>query len=161
MMRNLNLVVRLFAFSGSFQSRKMSSENCLFCKIITGSSPAKICFQDEEIIAFHDIKPASKNHILVVPKQHIDNVNALDASNISLVEKMVDCGKSVLGELQADISDVRFGFHRPPFNSIKHLHLHCISPMSQMSFTQNLIFRPNTWWFTTVDRALDMMKSKI
>lgn len=42
------------------------------------------------------------------------------------------------------------GFHWPPFNSIKHLHLHVIFPESAMSFIGRQVFRPGTFYFATV-----------
>lgn len=63
---------------------------------------------------------------------------------------MVEKGKEILQQNNGDIEDVLLGFHRPPFNSVKHLHLHIISPASQMSFTTKLIFKPNSMWFEVV-----------
>lgn len=63
---------------------------------------------------------------------------------------MVDTAKRVLEGLGGDLKDVRLGFHCPPFNSIKHLHLHCLSPVENMSFLHKLMFRPNSWWFSSV-----------
>ncbi|KAK9874374.1 hypothetical protein WA026_002721 [Henosepilachna vigintioctopunctata] len=139
----------------------MSAENCIFCKIISGTEPAQVCYQDDEFLAFRDIKPVAKIHFLVIPKQHFVSVNSLNADNISLVERMKECGKNIINELGGDITDIRLGFHCPPFNSIKHLHLHCISPTKDMSFLHNLMFRPNSWWFSTVDQTLENLKSKI
>lgn len=44
----------------------------------------------------------------------------------------------------------RFGFHWPPFNSITHLHLHAIAPVSEMSLTSRIIFKEGTLWFVSV-----------
>lgn len=61
----------------------MVMTNCLFCKIISGNSPADILYRDEEIIIFKDIKPASTFHYLSVPIKHIENVNSLNGSQHS------------------------------------------------------------------------------
>ncbi|KAJ8935610.1 hypothetical protein NQ318_017348 [Aromia moschata] len=107
----------------------------------------KYFFQDDEIIVFKDIKPASKHHYLSVPKQHISNVTYLTSDHKELLDKLIQCGKKVLADNGGDTNNIRLGFHKPPFNSIDHLHLHIISPASEMSFLSGLIFRPNTWWF--------------
>ncbi|XP_046995809.1 adenosine 5'-monophosphoramidase HINT3-like isoform X2 [Schistocerca americana] len=65
------------------------------------------------------------------------------------IEDMVRIGKEVLEERGGDVSDLRLGFHWPPFYSIGHLHLHVISPASDMSFVSQLIFRNNSWWFVS------------
>lgn len=66
-----------------------------------------------------------------------------------LVEKLVAEGKRILQENGGNVDDLRLGFHWPPFNSVSHLHLHIISPASEMSLLQSIIFKPNSWWFAT------------
>lgn len=53
------------------------SAKCVFCKIIDKTAFADILFEDDDLIIFKDIKPAAKNHILVVPKLHIKDAKAL------------------------------------------------------------------------------------
>ena len=45
--------------------------NCIFCKIVAGQIPAKKVYEDDQILAFHDIHPWAPVHVLVIPKQHI------------------------------------------------------------------------------------------
>ena len=49
-------------------------EDCLFCKIIKGEIPSNKVYEDDEILAFYDINPAAKIHILVIPKKHIESL---------------------------------------------------------------------------------------
>lgn len=53
------------------------SSKCIFCKIIDKTQSAEILFEDEDLIIFKDIKPAAKNHVLVVPKLHIKDAKSL------------------------------------------------------------------------------------
>lgn len=48
--------------------------DCIFCNIVNGKIPAKVVYEDEQIIAFHDISPAAPVHVLVIPKKHIANL---------------------------------------------------------------------------------------
>ena len=48
------------------------------------------------------------------------------------------------------ILPIRMGFHWPPFNSIKHLHLHVIFPETSISIVGRLIYRPGSFYFATV-----------
>jgi len=57
-------------------------EDCLFCKISAGSTPAEKVYEDEDFIAFLDIKPVNLGHTLLVPKEHSRNI--LDMSDTSL-----------------------------------------------------------------------------
>ena len=59
--------------------------NCLFCKIIAGEIPSSKVYEDETVFAFRDIAPQAPTHILVVPKAHLDSVNAVTADNSAVV----------------------------------------------------------------------------
>lgn len=50
--------------------------SCIFCKITSGEIPAKIVYQDEQLVAIEDINPAAPLHLLLIPRKHI--VNTLD-----------------------------------------------------------------------------------
>ena len=46
-------------------------DNCIFCKIAAGKIPSKTVYEDDDVIAFHDINPAAPVHLLIVPREHI------------------------------------------------------------------------------------------
>jgi histidine triad (HIT) family protein len=48
----------------------MSDQGCVFCDIVAGRSPASTVYEDEELLAFLDIRPVTIGHLLVVPKRH-------------------------------------------------------------------------------------------
>ena len=56
-------------------------EDCIFCKIIRKEIPANIVYENDFVIAFKDIKPVSKIHIVVIPKKHIESLEKLDIVN--------------------------------------------------------------------------------
>ncbi len=60
-------------------------EDCLFCKIVSGDIPSTKVYEDDICYAFRDIDPQGPVHVLVIPKQHIQSVNAVDESNSSIV----------------------------------------------------------------------------
>ena len=45
--------------------------HCIFCKIVAGQIPSKKAYEDEDILAFHDIHPWAPVHLLIIPKRHI------------------------------------------------------------------------------------------
>tara|TARA_R110000868_G_scaffold28031_4_gene105483 strand:+ start:18389 stop:18748 length:360 start_codon:yes stop_codon:yes gene_type:complete len=59
----------------------MSQSNCLFCKIADKEIPADIIYEDDDFICFKDINPKAQVHLLVIPKEHIQNLNDLDQNN--------------------------------------------------------------------------------
>lgn len=62
---------------------------CIFCKIIEGSIPAKIVFQDEHSLAFDDINPQAPVHTLVIPKRHVASVQELGESDQALLGRLL------------------------------------------------------------------------
>lgn len=60
-------------------------ESCLFCKIAAGEIPAKIVFESEEVLAFHDIHPQAPTHILIIPKIHITSALNVTADNAHFI----------------------------------------------------------------------------
>jgi len=56
-------------------------ENCLFCKIVQGSIPAKIVYQDDQALAFDDINPQAPVHTLVIPKKHVAAIQDCDKTD--------------------------------------------------------------------------------
>ena len=55
--------------------------DCLFCKIISGQIPSNKVYEDERILAFYDINPEAKIHVLVVPKMHIESADSVSSDN--------------------------------------------------------------------------------
>ncbi|XP_028326924.1 adenosine 5'-monophosphoramidase HINT3 isoform X2 [Gouania willdenowi] len=77
------------------------------------------------------------------------------------VNRMVEAGKEILRKNNvSDFSDVRFGFHWPPFCSVTHLHLHVLAPASQMGFLSRLMYRLNSYWFITADQLIELLNCK-
>lgn len=146
--------------------------NCIFCNIIEKKAEATIIHETETLIVFKDIrsvqntdflcmkKPTSKNfknsspisdfHYLAVPKNHIRDCNSLTIADKGLVEAMQESLKIVLEEGGCNMNDSLLGFHWPPFNSVKHLHMHGVAPASNIEGFKAFMFKPNSAWFKTV-----------
>jgi len=136
-------------------------ESCVFCQIAAGKKPdTELLYKDDRYICFRDIRPVSKHHYLIVPIEHQPEAKYLSHEHTEMVQQMVDVGKNVLKTQGGDVDDCRMGFHWPPFTSVKHLHLHVISPMSEMSFfNKYLIYRPNSLAFVTHDWLINRLKT--
>jgi histidine triad (HIT) family protein len=59
--------------------------DCLFCKIIAGEIPSKKVYEDEQVFAFEDVKPAAPTHVLIVPKRHFAGLDAASASDAEII----------------------------------------------------------------------------
>jgi histidine triad (HIT) family protein len=111
--------------------------DCIFCKIAEKKIPSKTVYEDDDIIAFHDVNPAAPVHLLIVPKRHIATLSDCDASHASLLGKMMLLAPKLASEqgcgyVADEIGSGRGGF-KTLFNTgpdggqeVYHLHLHVI-----------------------------------
>ena len=65
----------------------MSSDDCIFCKIIAGEASAYRVYEDEHTLAFMDVFPATDGHVLVVPKRHAENIFELEPEEVAAVAR--------------------------------------------------------------------------
>ena len=63
--------------------------NCIFCKIVSKEVPSSIVYEDEELLAFNDINPIDKVHILIIPKEHIDSLLTCETKHSDVISKML------------------------------------------------------------------------
>lgn len=99
--------------------------DCIFCKIVKKELPTKIVFENDDFVAFNDVKPVSPTHILVIPKVHIKNLWETD--DFDLLGKLLLAAKEV-----AKQQNLKEGF-RTVINTgdnggqtVYHLHLHIL-----------------------------------
>ena len=99
--------------------------NCIFCKIVAGQIPAKKVYEDEDILAFHDIHPWAPVHILIIPKTHITSMVDVGLEHQALMGKMMAVSPRLMLEL-----GVTNGY-RHVMNTgadgrqeVQHVHLH-------------------------------------
>lgn len=64
--------------------------DCLFCKIAAGEIPSKKVYEDDNMLAFHDINPEAPVHVLVIPKTHIGSMDEVNAANSAVVAKIFE-----------------------------------------------------------------------
>lgn len=102
--------------------------SCLFCRIVAGEIPAAKVYEDEEILAFSDIKPEAPLHVLIVPKRHISTVNDLTDQDDRLVGAMIRRAAAIAAERGVDASGYRtvFNCNSHAGQTVFHLHLHVL-----------------------------------
>lgn len=99
--------------------------DCLFCKIIAGEIPSKKAYEDEYILAFHDINPQAPVHILVIPKAHIPSVDGINSDNSAAVTKIFETIPKIA--LEAGLTNgyrVITNCGDDACQTVKHLHFH-------------------------------------
>ncbi len=103
------------------------SDNCIFCKIVHGEIPSRKVYEDDDVLAFHDINPIAPVHFIMVPKLHLVSLMEAEARHEALLGKMM-----VLAPKLAKEQGLDNGF-RIVINNGKgggqevfHLHIHVI-----------------------------------
>ena len=101
--------------------------DCLFCKIIAGEIPSTMVYEDEKILAFKDINPQAPVHILIIPKEHYESVDALDEASAPVVGDIMLVAKRLAAEFHLE-SGYRLitNIGENGCQSVKHLHFHLI-----------------------------------
>lgn len=101
--------------------------NCIFCKIIQGDIPSTTMYEDEYFKAIMDISPAAKGHILILPKQHSDNLLELDelsaAKALTIAQKIA---KAQMEALKCDGINLLQNNGEAAGQTVNHFHIHLI-----------------------------------
>ena len=107
--------------------------DCLFCKITGGEIPSKFVYEDESVVAFRDINPQAPQHILIVPRKHIESINDFEDDDKDLVAHIL---VDVVPQLAKDLKIAESGY-RVVINTgdeggqtVHHLHVHLIGGRS-------------------------------
>lgn len=99
--------------------------NCIFCKIIQGQIPSRKVYEDDELLAFHDIAPWAPVHFLIVPKLHLASLYDVGAEHHGLMGKMMTLAP-VLARKEGALNGFRCIINSGPDGAqeVAHLHLH-------------------------------------
>ncbi len=102
--------------------------SCLFCEIVAGRIPAKVAYQDDEVLAFHDINPQGPVHVLVVPKRHITSLLDLTPAEDAVVGTLVRKARDLAAEQGLAERGFRLVFNcgEDAGYSVYHIHLHLV-----------------------------------
>ncbi|MEW6142694.1 MAG: histidine triad nucleotide-binding protein [Chloroflexota bacterium] len=101
---------------------------CVFCRIVSGSLPGDIVYQDDDVVAFRDIHPMAPTHIIIVPRTHIPSLNNASDQQGALLGKMMLVGKKL-----AEQENIASRGYRLVVNCgteggqvVPHLHMHLV-----------------------------------
>jgi histidine triad (HIT) family protein len=100
--------------------------DCIFCKIITGEIPGSKIYEDEEMLAFHDITPQAPVHFLLIPKKHIPNIMEMEDS--ALAGRLILKARELAKELNCGETGARFVINckSDGGQTVDHLHIHVL-----------------------------------
>lgn len=101
---------------------------CLFCSIAAKSIPATIVFEDEAIMAFHDINPQAPTHVLIIPKKHISTIDDAESIDGPLLGRMILAAQKIARDQGFSQEGYRLVFNVNPGGGqvVYHIHLHLL-----------------------------------
>jgi len=102
-------------------------KKCIFCKIIKKEIPLDIVFESKDIIAFYDIHPKAKIHILILPKKHIVSVKHLKEKDKELIGKIILTAQKIARKKKLKGYKLIINVGSQGGQLIPHLHLHLLS----------------------------------
>ena len=101
--------------------------DCIFCKIIAGDIPSNRVYEDDLVFAFRDINPQAPTHILVVPKQHVADMNGICAQNSAVVAHIFSVIPQIAqAEGLVDGYRVVSNCGKDAGQTVQHLHFHIL-----------------------------------
>ena len=107
-------------------------DNCLFCRIASGSVPADIVHQDDMVVAFRDIHPKAPTHVLVIPRRHIRSAAELSGTDAEMLGRLF----SVAAQVARDAGIAERGYRlvsnvgAGAGQSVFHMHFHLLGGRS-------------------------------
>jgi histidine triad (HIT) family protein len=105
----------------------MHDPNCIFCKIVVGQIPSRKAYEDEDVLAFHDIHPIAPVHVLVIPKQHIVSLVDVGEAHQGVLGRMLVVAPRIAREQGSDDGfRVIMNTGRVGRQEVLHLHLHVL-----------------------------------
>lgn len=101
--------------------------DCIFCMIASKEIPSKIVYEDDIIVAFHDLEPQAPVHVLLIPKKHIASLDDLQPEDAQLIGHLMVKVKDIAGELGLE-NGYRLVSNcgEDGMQTVKHLHFHLL-----------------------------------
>jgi histidine triad (HIT) family protein len=119
--------------------------SCVFCEIVAGTSSAVRIYEDDDYLAILDIRPFTRGHTLVIPKQHTTDLTDTPAQTLA---EMIAIGQRIglatrASELSADGNHIVVNDGRAAAQSVFHIHLHVLPRRKgdKLSFAKGVVLR--------------------
>lgn len=105
----------------------MKKQDCIFCKIISGEIPSTTIYENSKFKVIMDIAPANKGHVLILPKEHYDNIYDIDTATAGeLFELAVMTARALKSVLDCDGMNILQNNGTVAGQTVFHFHMHII-----------------------------------
>lgn len=100
--------------------------DCIFCKIISGEIPSKKVYEDDKMVAFHDVAPQAPVHVIMIPKCHIESANQLNDENSAYVAHIFSKIPEIAKSLGVDSYRIVNNCGPDAGQTVFHIHFHLL-----------------------------------
>lgn len=103
-------------------------EECIFCQIVAQKIPARLVYEDDDLVAFEDIKPQAPVHILIIPREHFPSLNEVPEEKKSILGQALLVARHIAEEKGIATSGYRIVLNtaRDSGQEVFHLHFHLL-----------------------------------
>lgn len=134
----------------------MKKDDCIFCKIANGDIPTNALYEDEVVKVIFDLGPASRGHVLILPKNHFDNVYSLDSETAAHIFKVaVKVANGLKTALNCDGLNIVQNNGEAAGQTVMHFHMHLIPRYKNDTVTITWVPGENS------DEKIEELKAKI
>lgn len=100
---------------------------CIFCRIVRGEIPSRKVYEDEDVLAFHDVRPAAPVHLLIIPKAHVPTLYEAGMTQHRALGKMLAlAGELALKEGAKDGFRTIINTGKVGHQEVYHVHMHIV-----------------------------------
>ncbi|MFA5829733.1 MAG: HIT domain-containing protein [Candidatus Gracilibacteria bacterium] len=103
------------------------ADQCIFCKIISKEIPSKMEHEDDLCVAFHDIHPRSRVHLLVLPKRHMETLKDMEIADEKTLGRMMKVASDLAKKFKLEDYKLLMSVGKKAGQEIFHAHLHVMS----------------------------------
>lgn len=115
-------------------------DECIFCRIVRGEIPSSKVYEDETVLAFHDIHPVTPVHFLIIPKEHVESLASVQERHASVLGHMMYlAGRLAREQGSEDGFRLIVNTGRVGRQEVGHVHLHVLGGKDPLPA---MIFRP-------------------
>jgi histidine triad (HIT) family protein len=104
------------------------STSCAFCRIVAGEDPAEVLHATDTVLAFRDLRPKAPSHILLIPKEHVEDLREIDHEHGAMLVDLVKAAAHLAKTEGIDETGWRLVANVGPDagQSVFHLHFHLL-----------------------------------
>ena len=103
--------------------------DCIFCKIAAGEMGTEFVYESDDVVAFRDLNPQAPEHILIIPKQHIEKISDLNENHEVLMGKLMLAAKKIADQEEVSEDGFRLVFNngKNAGQEVMHIHMHLLA----------------------------------